>query len=438
MLGVEREHDLHVVPGAGQQARIEEQRQGCAGEQGEQRAWPGLRLVAAGPGEEQHPGRRDRAHGVHGQAQAQEQARHEPARRSPSRLQRHAGGGQVGGGGGDVGPHGAGRLVDRGVENPPGRGQGARGPASAQAVAQAQEQQRDHQGGQTPRQPGARGAGRAGERGPGRDQVVVAGRDRDAQPALAAEHLHGLGAGVEQRLAGESVLKYAQRAVVDDRLVVIDGRAEAELERPLHEPVDGHEQEQAQAEPGARARAPRLTADGTRPPCRTYVRIQFIVFYYYRELPVRAALPASNGPCSRSRPRSRLGLLWLVFRNFDSRVQRRRARSGARSSGAAAGAGRRRLTLDDVHSGDHPRPARAGGWSRRFMPCLLFLAASIAALLLGFTWLLDDSPPATADFAFRMAVTARLRLPGRGEKIHERYTGTATTCRYVKYGTQER
>lgn len=48
------------------------------------------------------------------------------------------------------------------------------------------------------------------------------------------------------------------------------------------------------------------------------------------------------------------------------------------------------------------------------MPCLLFLAASIAALLLGFTWLLDDSPPATADFAFRMAVTALLVffLPG--------------------------
>ena len=48
------------------------------------------------------------------------------------------------------------------------------------------------------------------------------------------------------------------------------------------------------------------------------------------------------------------------------------------------------------------------------MPCLLFLGANIAALLLGFTWLLDDSPPATADFAFRMAVTALLVffLPG--------------------------
>ena len=48
------------------------------------------------------------------------------------------------------------------------------------------------------------------------------------------------------------------------------------------------------------------------------------------------------------------------------------------------------------------------------MPCLLFLAASIAALLLGLTWVLDDSPPATADFAFRMAVVALLVffLPG--------------------------
>ena len=72
------------------------------------------------------------------------------------------------------------------------------------------------------------------------------------------------------------------------------------------------------------------------------------------------------------------------------------------------------MTTGDVHSGDHLQPARAGGGSWRFIPCLLFLGASIAALLLGFTWLLDDSPPATADFAFRMAVSALLVffLPG--------------------------
>ena len=59
----------------------------------------------------------------------------------------------------------------------------------------------------------------------------------------------------------------------------------------------------------------------------------------------------------------------------------------------------------------------------------------------------DPVPPQTTAFRKSKAVIVLqllkrwrngLRLPGRGEKIHERYTGTATTCRYVKYGTQER